>query len=185
LTHRLLRLGLLALALTAPLAPDAAQAQAAQAQSTHRYALSLLGGVGGSSDADFTNPTFQLGWSLATERDTEFGIRLGRIGYGSKDQVGDLLGPELTYLSLAGEYRFQESFYSSGMFLGIGYYDIQGDHITDAGDSDDGFGLHFGVNGDFDINHRWSVIVELGAHWADLGAEKFFATGLAGFAVKF
>jgi len=182
LTDKPLRLCALLLLLVVMIGAGTAEAQ--EGPAVHRYTASLLGGIGGSSD-DFNNPTLQLEWSIITDRDTHFGVRLGHIGYGSKDQVGDLLSPDLNYLTLAGEYRFQETFYQSGMFLGLGFYDLSGDNLVGGDDGETGIGLTFGINGEFDINRRWAVIVELAGHWVDLEATNVFANGLVGVALRF
>lgn len=182
MTDQPLRISVLLLLLVATIGAGTAQAQ--QARPVHRYTASLLGGIGGSSDA-FTNPTLQLEWSIITDTTTHFGVRLGHIAFGSRDLVGDLLSPDLNYVTLAGEYRFQETFYQSGMFLGLGYYDLNGDNLRGGDDGDSGLGLTFGVNGEFDINRRWAVVVELAGHWVDLEATNVFANGLVGLALRF
>lgn len=182
MTHTPLRYFAPLLLLAVMIGTGAAQAQ--KDRSTHRYTATLLGGIGGSS-SDISNPTFQLGWSIISDRATHFGVRLGHIGYGSKVQVGDLIGPDLTYVTLAGEYRFQETFYQSGLFFGLGYYDLNGNDVFGFDGSETGIGLTFGVNGEFDINRRWAVVVELAGHWADLEATQVFGNGMVGLALRF
>jgi hypothetical protein len=182
LTHKPIRFCAPLLLLAMMIGTGTAQAQLGRP--THRYTATLLGGIGGSS-SDITNPTLQLGWSIITDRATHFGVRVGHIGFSSKSQVGDLLGPDLTYITLAGEYRFQETFYQSGMFFGLGYYDLNGDNVIGGDDGDDGIGLTFGVNGEFDIDQRWAVVVELAGHWVDLESTDLFGSGLVGLALRF
>lgn len=161
---------------------------AAVAQS-YSYTASLLGGVGGSFDADpdpgFGNPGFQLGFSWLTERKTHVGVRLGRLDFGS-DRLESLVDSDLTYLSLAGEYRFTESYYESGVYLGLGLYSVDGTPVTvGASDGDSGLGLVLGVTGEFPINRRFAILVDVAGHFADIDGAQTFATGLVGVGYHF
>ena len=163
---------------------------AAQAQEPYNFSASVMGGVGGSTDADpgdgVDNLAFQLGFKLVTQPRTQLGFRLGRFEVGSGDRFGSLTDAELTYATVAGEYRLREPFYDSGVFLGLGLYRLDGTSVLggDGGD-ETAPGLTLGVSGDFAINRRLSFLLELGGHYVDFDEANVFVTGLAGVGFHF
>ncbi|MEM8930866.1 MAG: hypothetical protein AAGE94_06815 [Acidobacteriota bacterium] len=140
--------------------------------------LGLLGGVGGSPDSeDYTESSFQFlaGLDIATR--THVQLRLGQL-----DLALDGRTTDLSYVTLGSEYRFDADYYDSGIILGLGWYQLDGS----AGVADeDSIGVYGGVTGDFPINDRWSVLVELTGHWADLDAAQVFLHGHVGLAIHF
>jgi hypothetical protein len=165
-------------------------AQAGPARSeepAYVWTLGLLGGIGGSFDVDpdtgLGNPGLQLNASMVSGIKTQLGLRVGWLDLGGKDdQLGSLVNAELTYATIAGEYRTHEGLYVSGIFLGVGGYQLKGE----GGDgSDSGLGLTAGVNGTFRMNKRWSVLVELQGHYASLDEAQLFGQLLAGVAAHF
>ena len=89
---------------------------------------------------------------------------------------------ELTYLTLAGDYSLSAGYYQSSLFLGVGYYGIDGQNTYE---DDTALGLNVGTTGDFRINDRWSVLIEFSGHYADLDYAQFFIMGHAGLAFHF
>lgn len=160
---------------------------AALAQS-YSFTASLLGGVGGSFDADpdpgFGNPGFQLGFSWLTERKTQVGVRLGRLDFGG-ERLENLVESDLTYLTLAGEYRFTESYYESGIYLGLGYYSVDGTPVAAGADGDSGIGVVLGITGDFSINKQFTILVDIAGHFAELDGAQVFGTALVGVGYHF
>ncbi len=151
----------------------------AAAQERYSYTVSLSPTIGGSFSEGTDNGGVQAAFSWRTQPRTAVGIRLGSIGL-SGDQVGDLASPTFRYVTIAGEYRFQELYYQSGVFFGLGLY-----QLGNGVDSEQGPGLILGVSGDFPINERLSVIVELAGHYADIDAAGTYASVHAGVAYQF
>ncbi|MCY3969179.1 MAG: hypothetical protein OXG74_04570, partial [Acidobacteria bacterium] len=79
-----------------------------------------------------------------------------------------------------GEYRFQELYYQSGVFFGLGLY-----QLGNGVESEEGPGLTVGVSGDFPINKRLSVVLELSGHYADIDAASTYASAHVGVAYQF
>lgn len=161
----------------------------AQAQDIYTYTVGVYGGIGGSFDADpdpgLSRPTYQLSFSMLTEARTLFGIRVGQLDFGNHESLGRLFDSDLTYVTLAGEYRLRRPLYDSGLFLGLGGYRLEGTRIDGRSSDETALGVTFGVTGDFPINQRFSILVELSGHYADFDDAQFFGLGHVGFAVHF
>lgn len=160
-----------------------AGAASAGAQGQYSYTLSLGPTFGGSLDGEpdggLDNAGFLANFSWRTEPRTSVGVRIGSTDL-SGDQVGTLAGPTFRYATIVGEYRFNDLYYESGVFMGLGVY-----QLDDGVQSEEGVGLTLGVTGDFPINERFSVVVELAGHYADLDAASTHATVHAGVAYHF
>ena len=167
----------------------------AAAAGPYTYSISGLAGVGGSldeSDAGFGNPAWQLTFANEIAEDTYFTIRAGGIYWGSEDRVAEVVGPSLYYALFAGEYReisqsFSGGFVEPGVFIGLGYYWLDGSDDLDRGVSDDGLGLAIGLTGDIALNQRrtWSLRIEFAAHYADLDASQIFGMAHLGISYRF
>ncbi|HYN21839.1 MAG TPA: hypothetical protein VE078_12830 [Thermoanaerobaculia bacterium] len=161
---------------------------AARAQELYTFTAGLLGGVGGSLDADpgddLGNSGFQINLTTVTEPRTHVGIRLGRLGLDSEEFFGSLSEAELSYVTLAGEYRFPESVYESGLYIGLGGYRLEGSR-RGRDEEDTALGLAVGVTGEFRVTHWLGVLLELSGHYADFEEAQFFAMGHGGIAVHF
>jgi len=162
----------------------------------YTFSVNGLLGFGGSIDETgpgFGNLNWQLGFSNAIEKRTHFGIRVGGLEFGSSDQLGDLTNPDLKYVTLAGEYRERSAsgssrFMESGVFLGLGYFQLNGDSVEDGrSESQKSLGLTVGVTGDLPLNRRRNLAlrIEVQGHWTDLDAASLFAMAQAGIAYRF
>ncbi len=171
------------------------------AQTTTRYTAGVMFGFGGPTgsgpsgsqidDVYLVADTFELGYQLLFDMEVRkgvlFGTRLGQmdVEIASPSTLALFGGPidtELTYLTLSGEYRLSAGSYQSGLFLGTGYYSVDG---QDFFDDDSGLGLTVGATGDFRISDRWSFMLEFAGHYADLEYAQFFVMGHAGLAFHF
>jgi hypothetical protein len=172
--NRTLRFGL-KIAVAAALL--AAVPGAAAAQRLYNFSVSALGGIGGATDANpgggIGNPSYQLGFAVVTEPGTLVGLRLGTIDFGS-NQVGNLVDASLNYLTVAGEYRFQESYFDSGLYLGLGGYQLKGTRPGGGSNDKTAIGLALGATGEFTLSRRLGVLIELSGHYSDLDEAKFF-----------
>lgn len=157
-----------------------------RAQNPSTYTVGLAAGIGGSTDAEpdteYDDFGFQLLFALETDVQTEFVVRLGQMDFDAKDDPAGQFDTELTYLTLAGEYKFAASFYESGLFLGLGLYDLSGDGVVE---DDSGLGATVGATGNFRLTDRLSFILEFSGHYADVDYAQIFIMGHAGVAYHF
>ncbi len=156
-----------------------AGAGSAAAQERYSYTVTLSPSIGGSFSEGTDSSGVQAAFSWRTQPRTAVGVRFGSIGL-SGDQVGTLESPTFRYATIAGEYRFQELYYESGVFFGLGLY-----QLGNGVDSEEGPGLTLGVSGDFPINKRLSVVIELSGHYADIDAASTYAAAHVGLAYQF
>jgi len=179
------------LALLAALATLALPAAAA-AQDIFNWNVGALGGVGGSPDVKpgkrtYGNATWQIEGLALTEPRTFLGVRLGHLALGGKDTAfGSRVGADLSYVTIAGQYMFEESYYDSGVYLGLGAYRLGGkDAATGSSATKTTAGGVFGLTGDFRASRRVSVVVELSAHWIDVRDAHVFGMAHGGLAFHF
>lgn len=161
----------------------------AHAQEPYSVTVGLLGGIGGSDDAEpasgFDNRGLQLGLALLTEPGVLIGLRGGRLELGDDGEAfGPLLDAQLDYLTIAGEYRYRESFYESGLYLGLGAYRLEG-LLGQREEEETAPGFVLGVTGEFTIVRRLAVLVELSGHYVDLDAAQLFGMAHAGLELRF
>lgn len=160
----------------------------ASAQELYTFSASAMIGVGGSPDAErgdgVDQSTFQLGLSMLTEPQTFVGLRYGEIGF-DDGPLGDLFDADLTYLTLSGEYKFDENFYDAGIYIGLGGYRLEGRRAGAGRDGETALGMSLGATGDFPITRRFGVLVELSGHYTDLDETQFFAMGHVGVSFRF
>lgn len=137
------------------------------------FNVSFSRAIGGPLNADDPDPGvvnlgYQLGFSFNTAPRTAVAFRLGQV-----DFEGELFGrfaePDLTYLTLAGEYTLSGGFYESGVYIGLGGYRLEGDTTGGLSDEESAFGLVVGTTGKFPIYRRLSSEIELSGHYAALG----------------
>jgi hypothetical protein len=161
---------------------------AARAQEPYTFTAGLLGGLGGSLDAnpgdDLGNTGYQVNLAMVTEPRTHVGLRLGNLALDSEESFGSLSDAELSYVTLAGEYRFPEAYYESGIYIGLGGYRLEGSR-GGKDRSDTSLGLAVGVTGEFRVTRWLGVLLELSGHYADFDEAQFFAMGHGGLALHF
>ena len=176
-----------ALVLCPLLSPAVAEAQTG---STGRYSFmgSALVGIGGGlgeDDVSASNTTFQLGFGMITQGDIRLGLRLGSISFDSEDRVGDLSDFGLTFVTVGGEYLISEGYYTSGIYLALGGYQL--DATSDlGGDADEStVGVALGLTGEFDVSERWVVRLEVSGHALPSTEIETMAMGLIGVGYRF
>ena len=176
------------LALLAALALPAAAA----AQDLYNWSVGVMGGLGGSVDVkpgsrDFSNGSWQIEGLALTETRTYIALRLGQLSLGGKDTLfGTRVGADLSYVTLAGQYMFEESYYDSGVYLGLGAYRLGGnDAFTGQSVSKTVAGGVLGLVGDFKASRRFSVVVELSGHYIDIQNAHIYGMAHAGLAFHF
>jgi hypothetical protein len=164
----------------------AASAAGVEAQDRYPFRVAAFAGVGGAVDDDdgnsLGNGSFQLGFSWISDDSVLVGVRAGQIGF--DEGPSGRQGSDLTYATIGGEYLFNEGYYTSGIYLGLGWYALDEDELPQF-PSEDAVGLALGVTGDFRLTARFSILVELSGHYTDLDAADLLAMGHVGVAFRF
>jgi hypothetical protein len=163
-------------------------AAGAHAQDLYTWNLAVLGGVGGSFDvkpgSNFGNASYQLELSRNTELETQVGVRLGHLSLDRK-AFGSLSNAGLSYATVAGEYRFQETYYQSGVFLGLGAYRLTGTDASGAKPSKTAIGGSVGFTGEFQLRRWLGLLVEVSGHYVDLREAHIYGMAHGGLVVHF
>ena len=94
------------------------------------------------------------------------GRRCASASSASTRAPGGRLNADLTYATVGGEYLFNEGYYTSGVYLGLGWYGLDGGELAES-DSEGSIGLALGLTGDFAITKRFSILVELSGHYTE------------------
>ena len=171
------------LALTTLLLIAVAGASAAQDDNPFRVTAFLgMGGADADEGGSWDNTSYQLGFSWVSDYNILVGIRYGELAF--DEGPGARLGSDLTYATIGGEYLFNEGYYTSGVYFGLGYYSLDDDELPEF-PSDDSIGLALGLTGDFGITKRFSIVVELSGHYTDLDDVDLLAMGHVGVAFRF
>lgn len=162
---------------------------AARAQEPYNFSVAALGSIGGSIDAepgdDLSNTGYQLNLSMVTDPRTHVGVRLGQLGLDGDELFGSLRDADLTYVTVGGEYRFNEDWYESGIYFALGGYRLEGTAFDGADSREDSIGLAVGVTGEFQVNHWLGILLELSGHYVDFDESQLFAMGHGGVAIHF
>ncbi len=161
---------------------------AAGAQELYTYSVGLLGGIGGSFDANpggsLTNQSFQLNLGMVTEPHTHLILRVGKLALDKDSLFGSLSNAKLDYLTIGGEYRARQAFWDSGLYLALGGYRLYGDQ-SGRDRQETSVGLAVGATGELPITRHLAVLAEISGHYIHFRDAQFFAMGHAGFTVHF
>ncbi|MCP4202189.1 MAG: hypothetical protein GY769_09660 [bacterium] len=151
------------------------------------YSFNLWAGVGGSMDEDeagLSNSTYQLGFSVQPEDQLLVGLRVGELDLGG-GLIGGSIDTSLDYATVVGEYRFTETFYESGLFIGLGLYSLDGVLPLGQGFTEESVGLALGISGEFVLTSRFGFLLELSGHLTNLDSVDTLVMGHAGVAIHF
>jgi hypothetical protein len=158
-----------------------------QAQNLHNYSIGLMVGLGGAAesnpDTGIDNLALEGFFSYRIDRYAHFRARVGQLDL--ETSFGET---QLDYITLSGEYLINGGSYESGLFLGLGFYDISDGIFDSTGQGfqeDNALGLTLGVTGDFSLTDRFSILVELSGHYADFDGTQFFVAGHTGLVFHF
>jgi hypothetical protein len=164
-------------------------AGAARAEEPYSFSVGVLGNVGGSLDAepgdDLSNTGYQVNLAMVTESQTQVGVRVGQLGLDADEFFGSLTDADLTYVTIGGEYRFDETWYDSGIYLALGGYRLEGTDFLGSDSRDTSLGLAVGVTGEFKVNRWLGVLLELSGHYVDFEEAQIFGMGHGGVTVHF
>lgn len=151
------------------------------------FRLNLMAGAGGSLDEDdagLSNSTFQLGFSVEPEDQLLVGLRVGQLDFGNA-LIGPSVDTTLDYATVVGEYRFTESFYESGLYIGLGAYSLDGVRFAGGGFSEESVGLALGITGEFLITDSVGFVIEVSGHLTNLDTIDTLMMGHAGLSIHF
>jgi hypothetical protein len=157
----------------------------------YTWTLSLLGGAGGSLDeGGSADVGGQVGAALQLERLHNVWVHVGQLGFDTGGEAGALADAEVSYVDFGGEYLFHEGYYESGLFLGLGAYQLEGTVLGDDGAAadlleDTVVGLVLGVSGEFKFSPSFAFLIELSGHVLDSEESRVLGMGHAGFALHF
>jgi hypothetical protein len=147
-----------------------------------------LPGTQGRSDVkdfSFGNSVKEIFIGTRLEPDTMFKIKAGEIDVpvlvrntsGGFDKVKG----KIDHVDALIDYRFSESFGSSGIFGGVGMYRATAPGVAD----DTNAGLSIGVNADLPLSSRFGLIVEGTYHYLHTDVRQRFITATGGLRISF
>jgi hypothetical protein len=182
----------LAMSLTGLLILLVATPAAAQTTATDRRAFGIGASIGLVNDItedfeidNFEGPEFE-GWMEYRLIDRT----ILRVTYGSLQPLGDIGEPppaapgnlvqRVTYWTVGTEYLFWEGDYVSGVFGGVGLYEVDAQQTEE-----DTWGLHIGVSGDLGLTGGLSLVGRLSYHWVDSDVKVRFVKADAGLTYRF
>lgn len=151
------------------------------------YSFNIWAGVGGPLDEDdlgLSNSSFQLGFAVQPEDQLLVGLRVGELDL-SGGMVGESVDTSLDYATVVGEYRFTESFYESGLYIGLGLYSLDGLSLIGGSFTEESVGLVLGISGEFVLTDRVGFLLEVSGHATNLDTVDTLAMAHAGVAIHF
>ena len=136
-------------------------------------------------DFSFGNSVKEIFIGTRLEPDTMFKIKAGQIdvpvlvdnGSGGFNKVKG----KIDHVDAIIDYRFSESYGTTGVFGGVGMYRATAPGIAD----DTNAGLSIGVNADLPLSTRYGIIVEGTYHYLHLNPRQRFITATAGLRISF
>jgi hypothetical protein len=165
---------------------------AAAAQDLYSWSVAAMGGIGGSEDVSpgsrsFSHGSWQLEGQTVTDPSVAVGLRVGQLTLGNNSTLfGTRYGAGLTYVTLAGQYTFQETYYDSGVYIGLGGYRLSGtDAFSGASSDRTAAGGVIGITGEFKATRRFGVVVEISGHYVDISGSHIFGMVHGGLAFHF
>jgi hypothetical protein len=136
------------------------------------------------NDWKFHGSVRELYYSVQLEPGTRFKIKVGSADtpttFVTTDSRTNFTNGRLEYVDGVIDYRFSESFGSTGIFGGVGLYRQRGGTNTESD-----YGLTTGINGDLPLSPRYGIVVEGAYHWTHFAARPHWITATAGLRIKF
>ena len=149
------------------------------------------------SNFSFSNTSFELYWSIPIEPELNLKFKGGRmeseipISFIADDPATPANDPkefrrdvddgQVSHVEAVVEYEFDEPFGSSGLFAGLGYYQLS----APDEESQTTWGVTAGVNADFPITRRYGAVLEAAYHWTRGDFDPRFLTVSGGLRVSF
>ena len=145
-------------------------------------------GVGVSDNFKFGNSVREIYYGIDIEPGTRFKIKAGKIegpvAFRIDDLRNDLDKGTIEHIDGLIDYRFSESFGSTGIFAGAGLYRQKG-RFAGAQETETNYGFSGGVNGDFPVTRRMGFIVEASYHWVNFAYRPRYVTLSGGLRFSF
>ncbi|HJW92290.1 MAG TPA: outer membrane beta-barrel protein [Thermoanaerobaculia bacterium] len=135
----------------------------------------------------FSNSVREIWYGYHLEPDTVLKIKVGEITALLGDASGtapDVGKGRIEHIDLLVDYRFDESFGSTGIFGGAGLYRQMSGPGRGTSDTNTDYGYSVGVNGDFPLSRRYGVIIEGAYHWVNYSYKPRFLTVTGGIRIK-
>jgi hypothetical protein len=157
----------------------------------YTWTLSLMGGLGGAlRGGGGSGAGYQAGFGLQFEPQANVWVKVGQMDFDTGSDIGDLADGTASYVTVGGEYQFAESYYDSGIFIGLGAYDLESRRRLAPGilgpvESETSMGLVLGATGEFKITPSFVFLVEFSGHVLDSGDLRVLGTAHAGFGLHF
>ena len=148
------------------------------------------------SNFSFSNTVIELYWSIPLEPELSLKFKGGRIdteipvAYMEDDPDTPENDPtlfrrdadgEVAHLEALIQYEFDEPWGSSGLFAGLGYYNLS----APDEESETTWGVTAGVNADFPITRRYGAVLEAAYHWTRSEYDPRFLTVTGGLRMSF
>lgn len=182
-SRALLMAALLVAGLLSTTVPAAAQ--------DYTWTLSAMGGIGSAiRDGGGSETGFQLGFGLQFEPNANVWIKGGQLDLDTGSEVGKLTDGTIDYVNIGGEYQFTESYYQSGLYLGLGAYDIEArrnlpNDVLGPLRTETVVGLVVGATGEFKFTPSFVFLVEISGHILDSADVRVLGTAHVGFGIHF
>jgi len=137
-----------------------------------------------SDNWKLSNSVREIWYGYSLEPDTMLKIKAGEITapLGDADaDPPDVKKGRIEHLTVAIDYRFSETFGTTGLFAGAGLYKQRSGGSPDEGTD---YGFSVGANGDFPLSRRYGVIIEGTYHWVNYSYKPRFLTITGGLRIK-
>jgi hypothetical protein len=142
-----------------------------------------------SDNWKFSNSVREIWYGFHLEPDTVIKIKAGEItaplgDAGDATHASDIGKGRIEHLDLLIDYRFDESFGSTGLFGGAGLYRQMSGPGRGTSDTNTDYGFSAGVNGDFPLSRRYGIVLEGAYHWVNYSYKPRFITVTGGIRIK-
>lgn len=129
-----------------------------------------------SDNWKISNSVREIWYGYSLEPDTILKVKLGEItapiGKVEAPPAANVEKGRIEHLDLLIDYRFRESFGTTGLFGGAGLYRQRSGPGSEGTD----YGFSVGANGDFPLSRRYGVIIEGAYHWVNYSYKPRFLT---------
>ena len=152
------------------------------------------GGSQGRSDIkdfSFGNSVKEIYFGTRLEPDTMFRIKAGTIDVPVLIQTNandtaavpifEKVKGKIDHIDAIVDYKFSESFGTTGVFAGLGMYRATAPGLAD----DTNAGLSVGINADLPLSSRYGIVVEGTYHYLHLTPRQRFVTATGGLRISF
>lgn len=144
-------------------------------------------GQPGINDFKFSNSVKEMYYATELEPGTLFRIKVGTVDlplvYANAATPGTptIVKGKMDHIDALVDYRFSEPFGSTGLFAGVGMYR----QTAPGQQSDTNAGVSGGINGEFPLSRRYSIITEATYHWVHTTNRQRFMTLTGGLRISF